>query len=187
MKQVKTKLIDRVLNTSDNAMLKSFINKALSEPLLAHDEFLNLYMRTVLRSGIEFKDMDDNLEHNSSVPVIYHPESRTLQINIDGALVNREMSVPCAVSPVSYQAIRHELAIAMERVDVDNIVARISSGGGVAARNSDISDYIYSLRGKGKRLIAVADDAAYSAAFSIYSAFEERYVSRSGGLGSVGV
>ena len=108
-------------------------------------------------------------------------------MDISGSLVDREMSVPCARSPVSYEAIKLEMTDLLENDNVDTIIARLDTPGGVASQNMDLSDFIYNSRGQGTKLIAVVDDMAYSAGFGIASAFEEIWISRTGGVGSVGV
>ena len=115
--------------------------------------------------------------------------SNVAVLDISGALVAREMNVPCGQAPVSYEGIKQEFQtlLAMPNSEIDTIVGRFNSPGGAASQNMDLSDFIYASRGQGKRLIAMVDDMAYSAAFSIASAFDEVWVTRTSGVGSVGV
>ncbi|MFP3028604.1 MAG: S49 family peptidase, partial [Wolbachia sp.] len=50
----------------------------------------------------------------------------------------------------------------------------------------DLADFIYESRAK-KRIIAIANDDAYSAAYAIASSAEKVLVSRTSGVGSIGV
>ena len=124
-------------------------------------------------------------EAKSSVHVSTHDNIAVLDIS--GSLVDREMSVPCMKAPVSYEAIKMEMSELLADESIDTIVARLDSPGGVASQNMDLSDFIYSSRGQGTELIAMVDDMAYSAAFGIASAFDQIWLTRTGGVGSVGV
>lgn len=107
-------------------------------------------------------------------------------MDISGALTSRTMHVPCQASPVSYEQIREELAEQVADANTKAIVLRLDTPGGEAAQNIDLHDFIYSMRGD-KQIIAMVDDMAYSAGYAIASACDEIWVTRTGGVGSVGV
>src|SRR5690606_33365251 len=69
---------------------------------------------------------------------------------------------------------------------VSAIVLRIDSPGGLASGLFDFTDRIFEAR-QTKPIVAVVDDIAYSAAYAIAAAAEKIYVSRTSGVGSVGV
>jgi HK97 family phage prohead protease len=75
---------------------------------------------------------------------------------------------------------------AVKRNDVNGLLLCINSPGGDSSSMLECAEYIYSLRTE-KPVIAVADDQCYSAAFCIGSAASKLYVTRTGGVGSVGV
>jgi len=111
-------------------------------------------------------------------------------MEIVGALVAKEEVGFCASSPVSYESIRKEMELAVNNPDVKTIVMRVDSGGGVANQMVDLNDDLRSIIEANKdrvRFIASVDDMACSAAFGVIAPFPERYVSRTGMVGSVGV
>lgn len=84
-----------------------------------------------------------------------------------------------------YDALRYLVGTAMEDVQVRGIAFVFNSGGGMVSGNFDLSDYLYSLRGK-KPTLALVDEHAYSAAYSLATACERIVVARTGGVGSIG-
>ena len=70
--------------------------------------------------------------------------------------------------------------------EVGTIVLQIDSPGGVVSGVPELADEIFAARGQ-KKIIAVADTMAASAAYWLMSAATEAVVSPSGGVGSVGV
>lgn len=70
---------------------------------------------------------------------------------------------------------------------VGAIVLHVDSPGGVVFGIKELTDKIYGARGQGKRVVAVADGYAASAAYNIASAAEEVIASPSSLLGSIGV
>lgn len=107
-------------------------------------------------------------------------------LNITGGLVNRPMPGASGPGPMSYAAIREEFDELLHDDSVTAIVLRIESPGGMASGCFDLSDHIFQSRGK-KPLIGLADDYAYSAGYALIAACDEIWVSRTGGVGSVGV
>jgi ClpP class serine protease len=72
--------------------------------------------------------------------------------------------------------------------DADTIVLRIDSPGGECAGCFDAVAKMQSLAGdSGKRVVAFADEAAYSAAYALACVAGEIYLPRAGGVGSIGV
>lgn len=112
-------------------------------------------------------------------------ESGIAIMDISGALTSRPVSSWCS-RQVSYEQIRAELAEQVEDANTKAIVFRLDSPGGEASQNIDLHDFIYSMRGD-KPIIAMVDDMAYSACYGIASACDEVWVTRTSGVGSVGV
>ena len=71
--------------------------------------------------------------------------------------------------------------------DIGTIVLDVDSPGGTVAGVMELSDKIFQARGQGKRIVAVANAMAASAAYWIASAADELVVAPSGVVGSVGV
>ena len=69
---------------------------------------------------------------------------------------------------------------------VNSVLLLIDSPGGEVAGLFDLVDEIYHARGT-KPIIAVADEAAFSAAYAIASAADEVYLPATAQVGSIGV
>jgi len=106
-------------------------------------------------------------------------------MDISGGLTSRPVYSWCS-DQVSYEQIRAELAEQVSDANTKAIVLRLDTPGGEASQNIDLHDFIYSMRGD-KPIIAMVDDMAYSAGYGIASACDEIWVTRTGGVGSVGV
>lgn len=107
-------------------------------------------------------------------------------INLSGAMVNRPMPGASGPGPVSYAAVRDAFDELLEDEAVTSIILRLDTPGGMASGCFDLVDHIYLARGR-KPVYALVDDHAYSAGFALATACDEIWVSRTGGVGSVGV
>lgn len=107
-------------------------------------------------------------------------------IDVAGALLAHDTVGFCGETPASYPAIGRAFEQALEDPAVQTVFIRLDSPGGEADGCFDLADQIYAARGQ-KRIVAVVDHMAYSAAYAIASACDEVWVSRTGGVGSVGV
>ncbi|OJH80112.1 MAG: peptidase S49 [Stenotrophomonas maltophilia] len=107
-------------------------------------------------------------------------------INLSGAMVNRPMPGASGPGPVSYAAVRDTFDELLNDDAVTSIILRLDSPGGMASGCFDLVDHIFDARGR-KPLYALVDDQAYSACFALASACDEIWISRTGGVGSVGV
>lgn len=86
----------------------------------------------------------------------------------------------------SYEGIKEKFRGALSDSKVKSILFDIHSPGGVASGMVDLSDEIYNSRGE-KPIYAHANDFAYSAAYGIASAADKVFITKTGGVGSVGV
>lgn len=107
-------------------------------------------------------------------------------INLSGAMVNRPMPGASGPGPVSYAAVRAAFDDLLEDDAVSSIILRLDTPGGMASGCFDLVDHIFEARGR-KPVYALVDDHAYSAGFALASACDEIWISRTGGVGSVGV
>lgn len=114
----------------------------------------------------------------------YKVKGGTLMIPIEGVLLNRfGWAIGYATG---YEYIRAAMRRGMDDEKVERIVLNVNSPGGLVSGNFDLSDEMFGMRGR-KPILAVANDAAYSAAYSLASAADRIAVTRSGGVGSIGV
>lgn len=107
-------------------------------------------------------------------------------IPIQGTLMKKASGLMAMSGTASYEEITSQLKSAIASPDVKGILLDIDSPGGETHGLFDLADYIFSLRGE-KPIYAVANDGAYSAAYAIASSADKIYVTRTGGVGSIGV
>jgi len=111
---------------------------------------------------------------------------RTAIIPIHGILTKKPGAFDEMLGMTSYEQIEEQIAQALADSSIETILLDIDSPGGEVNGVFDLADFIYSARGK-KRIIAIANDDAYSAAYAIASSAEKVFVSRTSGVGSIGV
>lgn len=114
----------------------------------------------------------------------YALEDGVALINIKGALEHDSAYYGNAWT--GYDAIRARYDMALDDPEVRGIALMINSGGGMVSGNFDLADHIYQHRGD-KPTLAIVDEHAYSAAYSLASAADKIVVARTGGVGSIGV
>ncbi len=156
-----------------NALVHELYTKAIGRPLLAHAQMGAMVLKGYLNAPITDDEAQDPVQVEEGIGVI----------DISGALVSRPVGF---CSPLSYAEIQSNFDALLADESVSHIVLRIDSAGGEASNMFDLSDHIFNARGI-KPIIAVVDDMAYSAAYGIASAADQVIVSRTGGVGSVGV
>ncbi|WP_264685219.1 S49 family peptidase [Wolbachia endosymbiont (group B) of Parapoynx stratiotata] len=107
-------------------------------------------------------------------------------IPIHGILTKKSEVFDDVLGMTSYEKISEEIEEALIDKEVETIILDIDSPGGEVNGLFDLSDFIYQARRK-KRIVAIANDDAYSAAYAIASSAEKVFVSRTSGVGSIGV
>ncbi len=170
--------------------LPHFAARVLGTPLLIHPQKLEVILSVLAaRIGIAAAPVPNAAfsaiaqEDASNAPYQIH---RITVIPVTGSLVNRALGLEAFSGLTSYSAIRRNLDAALADTNVDGIVLDIDSPGGEAGGAFDLADYIFSAR-KVKPIWAVASDQAFSAAYAIASSCERVFVTRTGGVGSIGV
>lgn len=108
------------------------------------------------------------------------------RIPVRGALFNDEFIDPF-FGMSGYKGLSTQFAAAMADSEVRAILFDINSPGGDASGVFDLADEIAAARGQGKRIVAVANDMALSAAYAIASAADMIFLPRLGFVGSIGV
>ncbi len=107
-------------------------------------------------------------------------------IPIHGILTKKSEVFDDVLGMTSYEKISEEIEEALIDKEVETIILDIDSPGGEVNGLFDLSDFIYQARRK-KRIVAIANDDAYSAAYAIASSAEKVLVTRTSGVGSIGV
>lgn len=107
-------------------------------------------------------------------------------IEVAGTLVQRQMGLRPWSGMTGYNAIRNNLAMALDDPAVKAVALDIDSPGGDCAGLFDLTDMIYACRGA-KPLWAILDESACSAAYAIAAACDRVTVPRTGYSGSIGV
>lgn len=159
---------------SQNAVVTTLYTHALGTPLLVHPVKGELLLGAYLDGAVDAPQ--SVVASSGSIAVI----------NVTGGLVNRPMPGLCDEGPTSYVAIRQAFDEAMTDENVSAIVFRMDSPGGMASGCFDLADYIFAARGK-KPIHAQVDDMAYSACYALAAACDEIQMTRTSGVGSVGV
>ncbi|MFJ5423181.1 S49 family peptidase, partial [Wolbachia endosymbiont of Drosophila barbarae] len=107
-------------------------------------------------------------------------------IPIHGILTKKSETFDDLLGMTSYEKIHEEIESALEDKSIETILLDIDSPGGEVNGVFDLADFIYESRAK-KRIIAIANDDAYSAAYAIASSAEKIFLTRTSGVGSIGV
>ncbi len=130
--------------------------------------------------------------YNSKQPIFknikhFHINPKGIAIiRIYGVLTKKTEAFDHILDMTSYENIHEEIESALEDKSIETILFDIDSPGGEVNGVFDLADFIYESRAK-KRIIAIANDDAYSAAYAIASSAEKVFVSRTSGVGSIGV
>lgn len=115
----------------------------------------------------------------------YIVENGVLQVPVKGMLMH---GFPFAAFGMAtgYEYIVRAFERGAADPEVEQIAMIVNSGGGEVAGNFDAVDRLYALRGS-KPMVALVNEHAYSAAYSLASAMDRIVMPRTGGVGSVGV
>lgn len=107
-------------------------------------------------------------------------------IPIHGTLVRRTVGLEAESGLTSYAELAAQLDAALAAPEVAAILLDIDSPGGESGGVFDLADRIRAAT-RIKPVWAVANDMAFSAAYALASAASKVFVSRTGGVGSIGV
>lgn len=132
---------------------------------------------------MEDADEDFHFGWDSMRP--YNVSNGVLVIPVKGMLM---AGLPYSLGTMAtgYEYIMAALARGLADPVVTEIVLDVNSPGGTVTGCFDCVDFIYEARGV-KPIRAVANEAAYSAAYAIASSADSIKVARTGGVGSIGV
>jgi signal peptide peptidase SppA len=107
-------------------------------------------------------------------------------IPIHGSLVKRSLGMEAASGLTSYGEIAAMLDAALADPQVSGILLDIDSPGGEASGSFELARRVREVAAQ-KPVWAVANDAAYSAAYAIAASAQRLFVTETGGVGSIGV
>ena len=107
-------------------------------------------------------------------------------IPIHGTLVRRTVGLEAESGLTSYAGLAAQLDAALASPEVAAILLDVDSPGGESGGVFDLADRIRAAS-QVKPVWAVANDMAFSAAYALASAASKVFVSRTGGVGSIGV
>lgn len=107
-------------------------------------------------------------------------------INIMGPLVKRASGDFMSGGPTTYGEVEAEFMDAIKDPLIKGILLAVDSPGGETVGCFELADLIHAQRGK-KPIYAAADGDAFSAAYALASSADRVFVTKSGGVGSVGV
>jgi signal peptide peptidase SppA len=107
-------------------------------------------------------------------------------IPIDGLLIKSANFFSSFLGVASYESIGEAIARALEDPEVKSILLDIDSPGGEVSGLFDLVDFIYESR-EVKPIYAIVNDNAFSAAYAIASAASKIFMTRTSGVGSIGV
>lgn len=116
----------------------------------------------------------------------YVTEDKIAVIDVIGPLVKRVSGDFLSGGPTTYSEIETEFMDAITDPEIRGVLLQIDSPGGETVGAFELADLIYSQRGQ-KPIIAAADGDAFSAAYAIASAADQLFLTKSGGVGSIGV
>ena len=159
---------------------------AYLQELASDDEFLGCYEAS--RSNAMQEPDDEYWDGDDAFVAAYRPYNvvnGVLQIPVFGVLLNR-FSYQFGRRATGYTYVEKAYNRGMDDDNVKAIALVIDSPGGEVAGNFELVEGMVARRDE-KPVRAFASDHAYSAAYSIASAASQIIMTRSGGVGSVGV
>lgn len=133
--------------------------------------------------GDDPDELDDNMR--AGKPYEVTPEGIAI-IDVSGTLVKKASWMDAWSGLQSYEMIRAGFLDAVADPRISGILLDVDSPGGEVGGLFDLAAEMFAAR-KEKPVYAIANDAAYSAAYALGSSAERLFVTSTGGVGSVGV
>lgn len=160
--------------------------RVFNTPLLIARAKLQVIL-AVLGNRVGLPDAGASLPVPPPRPTNSHPGSPGLAvIPIHGTLVRRTGGMDALSGLTSYDAIAAALDTALADASVQGILLDVDSPGGEAAGVFDLADRIAAGR-TAKPIWAVVNDEGFSAAYALASAASRVILTRTAGVGSIGV
>jgi signal peptide peptidase SppA len=163
-------------------------SRLFGTPLLIHrpklDVILSVVGQRIGMADVPAMPMMD-LAAFQRPPLAASPEGIAV-IPIHGSLVKRSLGMEAASGLTSYGEIAAMLDAALIDPQVSGILLDIDSPGGEASGSFELARRVREVAAQ-KPVWAVANDAAYSAAYAIAASAQRLFVTETGGVGSIGV
>jgi capsid assembly protease len=163
-------------------------SRLFGTPLLIHrpklDVILSVVGQRIGMADVPAMPMMD-LAAFQRPPLAASPEGIAV-ISIHGSLVKRLLGMEAASGLTSYGEIAAMLDAALADPQVSGILLDIDSPGGEASGSFELARRVREVAAQ-KPIWAVANDAAYSAAYAIAASAQRLFVTETGGVGSIGV
>jgi signal peptide peptidase SppA len=163
-------------------------SRLFGTPLLIHRPKLDVIL-SVVGQRIGMADMPAipmmDMAAFQRPPLVSAPEGIAV-IPIHGSLVKRSLGMEAASGLTSYGEIATMLDAALADPQVSGILLDIDSPGGEASGSFELARRVREVAAL-KPVWAVANDAAYSAAYAIAASSQRLFVTETGGVGSIGV
>ena len=171
-------------------LLPHLAARLFGAPLLIHRPKLDVIL-SVLGQRVGLPDLSAPTgfvppDRNAAQSDTGTGQSRIAVIPIYGTLVRRTQGLEAQSGLTSYAGIALALDTALADPNVAAILLDIDSPGGESSGVFDLADRIRAATAV-KPVWAVANDMAFSAAYALGSAASRLLVSRTGGVGSIGV
>ncbi len=165
-------------------MLPHLASRLFGTPLLVHRAKLDVILAVMgERLGLAAPAVD--LALPIPKPATASPTGIAV-IPVYGTLVKRSLGLEAASGLTSYSEIAAMLDTALADPMVSGILLDIDSPGGEASGSFELARRVREATAL-KPVWAVANDAAYSAAYAIAASAQRLYVTETGGVGSIGV
>ncbi len=165
-------------------MLPHLASRLFGTPLLVHRAKLDVILAVMgERLGLAVPAVD--LALPSPKPATATPAGIAV-IPVHGTLVKRSLGLEAASGLTSYGEIAAMLDSALADPLVSGILLDIDSPGGEASGSFELARRVREVTAI-KPVWAVANDAAYSAAYAIAASSQRLFVTETGGVGSIGV
>jgi signal peptide peptidase SppA len=163
-------------------------SRLFGTPLLIHRPKLDVIL-SVVGQRIGMADMPSmptmDMAMYQRPPAVSAPDGIAV-IPIHGSLVKRSLGMEAASGLTSYGEIAAMLDAALVDPQVSGILLDIDSPGGEASGSFELARRVREVAAV-KPVWAVANDAAYSAAYAIAASAQRLFVTETGGVGSIGV
>jgi signal peptide peptidase SppA len=172
------------------AYLPHVASRVFGSPLLIQPRKLDVILRVLgprigLSGKMLFPDDDGDEDPTDRNPYTITPDGIAV-ISVAGSLVRKSSFMDAYSGLTSYADIETEFLDAVTNPSVKGILLDIDSPGGECAGCFDLADAIYAQRGS-KPIYAIANESMFSAAYALGSAADKIFVTRTGGVGSIGV